>query len=450
MNLSKGSMRSHIRSIALPASIGFFFNTMYNVVDTFYAGMVSTEALAALSISFPIFFIMIAVGSGISQGSTALISNALGEKNLKKARSYVHQGLSFSFILGVSISIIGLFLTPFAFNLLGAEGEYLSMALAYMNTILMGAPLFLILQTGNSSLIAQGDTKSFRNMLIVGFLLNIILNPMFLFGFMFIPAMGLSGIAFSTVLVQLLGCIYIYSRVRKTKIWTPLAFKRLIPLKRVYLEITGQGFPASLNMMTIALGMFIITFFVSSYGTDAVAAFGIAIRVEQIAVLPAIGLNMALVSIVGQNNGARRLDRVREARMLAQRYGLYMAVIGGLLTLIFARPMMSLFADNPEVISIGVDFLRVMAFSFFGFMLYSQTASILKGLKMPFNALWLTLVRQLVLPIIILSILTYLIEASLLVLWFGLLANTWIIAVFSILYMNHVLFKKENLGKDSS
>ncbi len=428
MNLVKGDINHHIRRIAIPASIGFFFNTMYNVVDTFYAGQISTDALSALSISFPLFFMLIAIGTGISQGSNALISNALGEDNLKKAKGYIHQGLSYALIAGFSIMILGLLISPAAFSFLGAEGEYLELALLYMNTILLGAPFFLILQTGNSALLAQGDTKTFRNMLIGGFFLNIILNPIFLFGWGPIPEMGLMGIALSTVVIQLIGCFYVYSKVRRTKVWTRLSLGSLKPRSEVYKEITGQGLPASLNMMSIAMGIFIITYFVSLFGNEAVAAFGIATRVEQIAILPSIGLNIAIVSFTGQNNGARRFDRIRLARRVSLKYGLYVSLVGGIIVYAFAPYFMWFFAENQEVVDIGVDFLRIISLSVFAYAIFSQTSSMLKGLKKPFRALWITLTRQIFLPIVILSTLVFVFDIGLTGIWWALFANYWFIA----------------------
>ena len=138
MDLTTDPIPSLVRKIAVPASIGFFFNTMYNVVDTYFAGFVSTEALAALSISFPVFFIIIAMGTGISQGGTALIANALGEKNSEKAHHFCVQCLSFGILFAIGLTIIGFAFAPFLFGVLGATGDYLELALDYMNVILAG------------------------------------------------------------------------------------------------------------------------------------------------------------------------------------------------------------------------------------------------------------------------------------------------------------------------
>ena len=297
MDLTVGSVSNHIKRIAIPASIGFFFNTMYNVVDTFYAGQISTDALAALSLSFPIFFIILAMGSGISQGSNALISNTLGEGRKEKAKKYSRQAISFGFIVAIIITCIGFAISPFLFRFLGAKEEYLQLSLDYMNVILLGTIFFLTQSILNASLLAQGDSKSFRNVLIVGFFMNLLFNPILMYGFGPIPALGIKGISLATVLIQFIGTIYMGYKVSKTKLWNEFNPKNLIPMKSYYKDIAHQGFPASLNMMTVALGIFIITFFASKFGNSGVAAYGIATRVEQMILVPSIGLNMALISL---------------------------------------------------------------------------------------------------------------------------------------------------------
>jgi Na+-driven multidrug efflux pump len=127
-----------VRRIAIPASIGYFFNTMYNVVDTYFAGLISTQALASLSLSLPVFFIIIATGTGVSTGATALIANALGAGKREEARLYAAQAISFGILTALALTVFGLLVSPFLFRVLGAEGEYLSMVLDYMNTLFLG------------------------------------------------------------------------------------------------------------------------------------------------------------------------------------------------------------------------------------------------------------------------------------------------------------------------
>ena len=438
-DLTTGHIPQLIRKLAIPTSIGFFFHTMYNVVDTYFGGLVSTEALAALGLSFPVFFIIIAISSGIGTGATALISNALGAGNKEEAREFAGQSISFGIITGIILTILGIITSPFLFSLLGASGTYLATALEYMNVIFYGAPFFIINQMLNSSLNAIGDTKSFRNFLVVGFFLNVILDPWFLFGGYGLPAMGFAGIAWATVLIQAIGSIYLTIRVVQAGIIGKDWLLRLKPTYAHYKAIAHQGFPASLNMMTIAIGIFVITYFVGWFGEHAVAAYGIATRVEQIALLPMIGLNVAALAIAGQNNGAKKYDRIRETWKTSLKYGIGVIAIGYTLVFIFASRLMGIFTADSEVIAIGTTFLHIAAFISIAYVLTFVTIGVLQGIKKPMFAIFIGVYRQIVLPLVSFYLLVIVLGFGLIGIWWGIFFTTWSAAIITVLYGRKVL-----------
>ena len=407
LGLTSDPIPKLVRHLAVPASVGFFFNTMYNVVDTYFAGRVSTEALAALSLSFPIFFSIIAMGVGISQGSTALIANALGAENTKAARCYTVQAIGFGCLFSLLLTGLGLAIAPFLFRLLGASENYLAISLAYMNMILLGTLFFLLQSILNASLNAQGDTRSYRNVLIAGFLLNLVLDPWFLYGGLGLPAMGIRGIALATVVIQIFGSVYLGLRLHRTPLVRGLCWRDFRPDLKAYRDIAGQGLPASFNMLTVALGIFVITYFISRFSTEGVAAYGIATRIEQIVLMPTIGLNIAVLSIVGQNYGAGRLDRVRKAWSLSMKYGLWMMSVGGLFMFVLARRMMSWFTGDSYVIQIGTEYLHIAAFILAAYPVLYQTIFMLQGLKRPMFGLWIGIYRQIVGPGIVFYLLAF-------------------------------------------
>ncbi|HIJ82054.1 MAG TPA: MATE family efflux transporter, partial [Desulfuromonadales bacterium] len=149
-----------VRRLALPAGTGFLFNTMFNVVDTWYGGKLSTSALAAMSLSFPVFFIVLAIGSGVSSGATTLIGNALGRKAPDEAQAYILQALSFALLHAIALTVIGLALSPWIFRMMGASGEYLALSLSYMNVIFAGSAFMLLNFVMNAVLNAHGNTRA--------------------------------------------------------------------------------------------------------------------------------------------------------------------------------------------------------------------------------------------------------------------------------------------------
>ena len=243
--LTTENIPSLIKQLAIPASVGMFFNTMYNVVDTFYAGLISTQAIAALSLSFMIFFLIIGFGYGFSSAITALLGNSLGKKRYNLASIYAHKGLIFVPIIGLFLSVIGYFAAPSLFILLGAKDEYLQISLDYINPILFGSIFFMFNFSLNAVLVALGDTKTYRNTLIFGFFANMVLNPLFIYGFLFIPAMGIKGIAIATVLIQVINMFYMLYKVLQTKLIHFEKLEYFLPDLRVYKLFIAQGLPVS-------------------------------------------------------------------------------------------------------------------------------------------------------------------------------------------------------------
>ena len=423
-----------IRRLAIPASVGFFFNTMYNVVDTYWAGKLSTDALAALSLSFPVFFVLVAMGSGFSTGATALIGNALGKGDRREAARIASQGLVLSLLLAVFIMIVGYSTVPSLFRLLGASEEYLAICLEYMYVILGGTLVVMPFYMVNGVLNSQGDMRSFRDYLFIATILNIILDPWFMFGGLGLPAMGVRGVAVATILLQTCGLIFLALRARKTGLFFRSEGAHWTPDRRVLRAITGQGLPASLNMMSIALGIFVITYFLSGFGQVAVAAYGVATRVEQIVLLPTIGLNVAVLTLSAQNGGAGLFQRVRFVIRKSLIYGAGVVVIGSVLLFLGAAPLMRLFSDDPEVVAIGSRYLRIAAFIEYAYVILFVNTSALQGLKKPAFALWIGLYRQLAGPIALFWLATRVWDFGLDGIWAGVFGITWSAALIAIVY----------------
>ena len=430
-----------IRRMAIPVSIGFFFNTMYNVVDTFFAGRFSTSALAALSYSFPVFFVLIAMGSGFSTGATALIGQALGRDDRREAALVGSQGIILGALLTAVIMVAGYLAAPGLFGILGAKGEALDLAVEYINMILAGTAFVLTFYMFNGILNATGDTRPFRDYLIVATVVNIGLDPWFMYGGFGVPAMGVQGIALATVLAQSGGVFYLGWRARQTGLLFRSEGAQWRPHGPTLRAIAGQGIPASLNMMSVALGIFIITKFLSGFGEQTVAAYGAATRIEQIVLLPAIGLNVAALTLSAQNGGAGRYDRVRTAIRTALGYGAVVMALGTALVFFGAHALMDVFTDDAEVIAIGAHYLRIAAFIQYAYVIMFVNTSALQGLKLPSFALWIGLYRQIVAPVVLFWLATRVWNLGLDGIWWSIFGITWSAAIVA------VIFAQQRVGK---
>jgi putative MATE family efflux protein len=430
-----------IRKLAVPASVGFVFNTFFNVVDTYWGGKISTSALAAMGLTFPVFFIILSMGIGMGTGTTALISQALGAGHHQEADRYGFQAVSFSIINSVLLTILGIAVAPTLFLILGASNDYLDIAVKYMNTILSGTIFFLINSILNALLNARGDTKTYRNYLIMGFFLNIVLDPWFIFGGFGFPALGIRGIGISTVLIQFMGTIYMVTVTRKLKIFQHAHFGDFIPQKKYFLALFGQGFPASLNMLTVAVGIFVITYFASQFGKEAVAAYGIATRIEQIALLPTIGLNIAALTLAGQNMGAGLPERVYESWKLNIRYGLMIISIGIVAVALFARQLIQIFTADIKVINVGAEYLHIAVLFFFAYIFLNISVSTLQGMKKPLYAIFVGTYRQFLMPLPLFLLFAIYFGWGTKGIWWGIFLANWSAAIFTYFYTRHQIQK---------
>jgi putative MATE family efflux protein len=433
-NFTSAPLPGLIRQLAVPASVGFIFNTLFNVADTWYGGLISTKVLAALSLSFPVFFIILAMGTGLGTGTTALISHALGAGKLKEARLYGIQAISFAIVNSILLTVVGFLIAPLLFRIMGAEGEYLDTALRYMRLILCGTLFFLMNNIFNAFLTSRGDTRTYRNFLFAGFLLNLGFDPWFMFGGLGMPALGIGGIALSTVMIQFIGMFYLLYVVRRRGVLLHLDFRELIPRKLFFTHLFKQGFPASLNMMTVALGIFIITAFAGRFGAHTVAAFGIAIRIEQMALLPTIGLNIATLTLTGQNMGASMMHRVYETWKLSMTYGISIILIGSALVYFFSAHLVGFFTGDDQVISIGVEYLHVAVFYFLSYIILNISVSTMQGMKKPMFAIWIGLYRRLLVPLPLFYFLAEVLNWGTKGIWWSLFIVNWTAAVYTFFY----------------
>lgn len=423
-HLTEGDIAKLVWKIALPASIGFFFNTMFNVVDAFYGGKLGTDALAAMSASFPIFFLIIAASSGVGSAASSLIGNALGAKDTKKAKEYYLTAIFIGVAVSVVLTIIGLLVSKPLFEELGLQGTSLQYALDYTNMIFYGTIFFVLANILNSYLLAIGDTKTFSKSLIFSFILNVILDPWFMYGGFGVKPMGLAGIAFATILVQLIQCIYIGFKSRKLHLLR--GFRELKCSRETVKEIFVQAVPSSVNMMTVAIGSFILTYFIGVYGTDAVAAYGTAVRIEQIILIPSIGLNIAALALAGQSSGARNYERIREIIKATTRIALYLSGVALIVLLFGGKLLMKVFSKDPTVISIGTTYLYFAAFIFLSYILIFVGSSILQAVKRPSKALAISVVRQIIVPVILFTIVTKVFHLEITAIWTLILITNWL------------------------
>ncbi len=441
LNLTSSPITKLLKHIAIPSITGSLFQTLFNIVDTFYAGKISPEALAALAKSFPLYFIIISAGIGIVAGSNSLISNSLGAFNRVAASIYSYHSLTYAFLLSIIITLIGIFFSYDLLKIMGSTYESIILAKEYTDIIFLGTIFFLVLTSFNAVLNSQGDTRTYRNVLIVGLIFNIILNPIFIFGLFFIPAFGIAGLAISTVLIQFVACIYIYFKVNKTPLKIIPKIENFIIRRNFLINIFNQCMPITMALFLVAIGSYILLSFISIFGDQAIAGYGAALRFEHLFSLPVIGLNTAVISIAGQNFGARRYSRVREVYFKAVIIGVIVMCFAGVIIYIFSEHIIRIFSNDLEVIKYGSDYLKIAAFIGPIYPVFFITHALFTALKKTYFIFYSNLFRMVIFPFIIVWFVLNIMNGYFQDIFYGLLIMNWILGFIVLLMARWLMIK---------
>ena len=437
--LTKDPIWFLLRKVTIPASVGSLFQTFYNLVDTWFAGKISAEAISAIAKSFPIYFTIIAVGVGIGAATNAMIGNSIGEKKERVASMYIAQSLIFALVISLLVTIFGLNASNFLLGVMGSDTAGIALTREYLDIIFYGTFIVLIQISLNGTLNAQGDTKSYRNVLIFSFFLNIFLNPLFIWGYGIVPAFGIAGLAIATVISQLIGTIYLAYKVNNCKIREYLKLVCFIPKFEYLNPLTRQSVPVMFSMLFIGVGIFNILYFIGQFGDLATAGYGAALRVEQVFLLPVIGLNTAVLSIGGQNFGAKAFNRIRELYKKALFFGCSFMVVAGIILFFGAEFFVSLFTDNQEAVKHGAIYLKVAALIGPIYPVFFITTAVFQAVKKPLYSLYLSILRLTAFPFLSLWYIINIRGGGYADIFYTIMATNWIMGIALLIFIGYFL-----------
>ena len=441
MDLLNEKIPTLVRKLAVPASVGTLFQTLYNIVDTFFAGKISPDALSALSKSFPMYFIIVATSIGVTIAGTSLIGNSIGENDKKKILYYFSNIIYFGIFISILLTLFGLFFSETVFLLMGSSNKVTSLGLEYTNIIFSGTILFILVVAFNSLLHAEGDTKTYRNALILSFFLNIILNPILIFGFLFIPAFGVKGIGIATIISQILSFLIIFYKVIKNKRIREIS-REYLSIKFVYIkDIFFQSMPISLAICGYSIASAIIFAYVGLSGEAAAAGYGAATRIEQVVLLPVLGINTAIISIIAQNYGAGKYERIKESYYTAIKYALIIMILSGIFIFLTSGIIPTFFSDSLEVNHFGKKYLQISAFVLPAYPIFFLSNGFFMALKKSENALLTNFFRNIIMPIFTFYLATYIVADFNTFFWIWVISN-WIFSISLLLIVLYYIKKK--------
>lgn len=376
--------------------------TLFNVTNSYWAGSWSTEALAAVATAFPIFFVIIAASFGFGQGSAALVAHALGAGRIEEARRLWGQALVLALAVGLLVALSGTIAAASLAGLLGARDAVRDLVVLYIVPLLAAAPLFLLAAVLNAALTASGDTRSLRDAVAVATLVNAGLVPLLMFGIGPFPPLGVLGIAVSHFVVQTGQLAWLFWRALNTDLARGLRAAELLPNRALARRVLQQALPNTLTMLATGVGLAVVTAFAARHGPAAVAAYGVALRIEQLVLLPTLGLNAATIALVGQNLGAGRPDRVVESVRVTIGSGIGLMLLGACLVFLARAPLLAVFTNDPEVQALGSLYLGLAVLAFPAYALVVLGAGALQGLRRPLPALLVGAGRHILAPPLVL------------------------------------------------
>lgn len=371
------------------------------LADAYFVGKLGEIPLAAISFIFPVTTALTSLGIGLSAGSNAVVSQALGAGSRKLAERVAAHSLALSAVLGVAVSVLGYVTIDALFSLLQAQAEVLPVIRDYMQVWYYGFPLLTVLLVTNALMRAHGGAMTPAALMILNAIFNVGLNPLFIFGWGPIPALGIAGAATATLIAFCITTL--------ASIWPVLVTFRVLRIRGFFQsgylasgrEISAVGAPAAFANAINPAGLAGVTAIVASFGPATVAGFGAAGRIEAIAMVPLLGLSGSIGALIGQNWGANKQARAMRATQLASYFCLAYGLFAAILLSAFAETLARQFSDDAAVHAQTVLYLRIVSWSFFGYglMIVSNACLNARSKAVPSMILSLTRIALLYLPL---------------------------------------------------
>lgn len=352
----KGSIYKILLTLSIPIMINSVIQTLYNLVDGVYVSAISSVHFAATAFVWPVNFLFISLGIGLSIAGTSLLSQLVGKGDLNRAREYASQLMVITFLSSLVFVVLGYLISPHIIRLMGGTGEFAEYANIYLRITFLDLPFMFLYFNINSIMNAQGNTVTPTILSGISAIINIILDPIFIFTFNW----GIAGAAWATLIsraiLAIVGYIMLFNKNNKI---IP-NFRKFKFNKEIIKEIVHVGIPSTIGQSGASLGFIVLNGFIGSYGTATIAAFGMVNRITSLIMQPAMGIGSALTAIVGQNMGADQIDRVKEAFQKALKLTITIGVLGGLLLIIFDDQIINFFIqskDDYSVIELSIVYL---------------------------------------------------------------------------------------------
>lgn len=391
-DLSKGKESSLILQFAIPMLIGNVFQQFYNIADSIIIGnYIGKEALAAVGASFPIIFTLVSLVIGFTMGSTIMIAQYFGAKDYRNVKRTIDTLNIVLFFVSIVLTFSGFLLSKPIFRLIQLPEEVIPQASLYLNIYMAGSIFFFGYNSTAAILRGLGDSKTPLYFLIISTIMNVGLALLFVVVF----KLGIAGTAYATLISQAGAFITAVVYLNKTHKIVNFSFKGLEFDREIFKRSLKIGIPSGLQQTIVAVGMIALLWIVNLYGTDVVAAYSVAMRIDSFAALPAMNFAAALSTFVGQNLGAGKPERVKAGMIATLKMTTIISVVATFFSVLFAKPIMSVFTQDPNVVAIGAHYLVIVGLFYVTFSTMFVVNGVMRGagdtfipMIITFIALW--------------------------------------------------------------
>lgn len=436
--ITEGPIFGSLMKLALPIMLSQLMQTLYNLADTFWVGKVSADAIAAITISFPLVFLMISIAAGLTIAGTAIIAQYKGAGNKQKINHVLGQLITYIGSISIIIMIVGIIFSRQMIIWMGADAGIINDAVAYIRTIFAGMPFVFGFFIFSSVLRGIGDTKTPAVMMFASVLLNIILDPLIIFGIGFLPELGVQGAAVATIFSRgVVTVLAVYLMIRGIE-GLKLELKFMKPDYEIIKMITKVGIPSSIEQAMISMGQLVMTKMVAVFGMYTVAAYGVVNRIISLPVILAFGLAASTTTMVGQNIGADKKDRAEKTARISIIIIFVALTLIGALIMINPEFVVGLFNDKAEVLKDGGDYLLRVALTF-GFIGVMNVANgVFKGAGRTVPPMIISSTSQWIIRVIIGYIFAYYLNLQKIGIWWAITAANVGGALLGVIWLNSV------------
>lgn len=441
-DLTKGTIRKELWSMAWPMMLSMFFYTLYNVVDAFWVGKLSPEAIAAVSISQVTSFVMAALSMGITVGSGVIMAMNIGAKNKKEAERILGQSFVLSILAALFFTVLSLIFRNEFLIATGASGAIFAPALEYFTITSAGSVLFFLLITIMFAFNAQGDTFTLTKLFAVSTAVNTILDPILIFGGFGFPALGIGGAAYATLFSQVVFIVLAIRSLSSEHRSIRFKFKNLTFKWSSVKEVLIIGVPASLTQVISPIGLAALLYITSlGFQEPGTIAFSIGNRVEFLGFLPAVGFGFGALALIGQNIGAGNLKRAKEAFHTALKYAVFAAAGLGMLAALFAGAITGIFTSDPQVTGYSNSYIWTVALSY-GFLAAMMVeANAFQAIGKSWPGFWIFFLRFMVISIPLGYVLTQVWNIGIVGIWIAIIVGNVVPSIVGYFWITGALNK---------